>query len=117
MSSGTSKTCCWRLHVIRRCCFIWTTFNPRFHATTNRDFAGGPQRPGLNENYGRELMELHTLGVNGGYTQQDVIAVARAFSGWTIYDVQKYAEFQFNPGGHDRKEKGHSRSHASGGPG
>jgi len=65
----------------------------------------GPQRQGLNENYGRELMELHTLGVNGGYTQQDVIAVARAFSGWTIYDLQKYAEFQFNPNGHDRKEK------------
>jgi uncharacterized protein (DUF1800 family) len=50
-------------------------------------------------------LELHTLGVDGGYTQQDVIAVARAFSGWTIYDVQKYAEFQFNPNGHDRKEK------------
>jgi uncharacterized protein (DUF1800 family) len=65
----------------------------------------GAQRPGLNENYGRELMELHTLGVDGGYTQQDVIAVARAFSGWTIYDTGKYSEFQFNPAGHDRKEK------------
>jgi uncharacterized protein (DUF1800 family) len=64
-----------------------------------------PRRPGLNENYGRELMELHTLGVNGGYEQQDVINVARAFSGWTIYDQQKYAEFQFNPAAHDRKEK------------
>jgi uncharacterized protein (DUF1800 family) len=64
-----------------------------------------PRRPGLNENYGRELMELHTLGVNGGYEQQDVIAVARAFSGWTIYDPNKYAEFQFNPASHDRKEK------------
>src|SRR5947199_10438344 len=40
----------------------------------------GSRRPGLNENYARELMELHTLGVDGGYTQQDVIAVARAFS-------------------------------------
>jgi uncharacterized protein (DUF1800 family) len=65
----------------------------------------GAQRPGLNENYGRELLELHTLGVDGGYTQQDVIAVARAFSGWTIYDLNAYAEFQFNPAGHDRKEK------------
>ena len=64
-----------------------------------------PRRPGLNENYGRELMELHTLGVNGGYTQEDVIAVARAFTGWTIYDLNKYAEYQFNPGSHDRKEK------------
>jgi uncharacterized protein (DUF1800 family) len=40
---------------------------------------------GLNENYGRELLELHTLGVDGGYTQDDVIAVARAFTGWTVY--------------------------------
>jgi uncharacterized protein (DUF1800 family) len=65
----------------------------------------GVHRPGLNENYGRELLELHTLGVDGGYTQNDVIAVARAFSGWTIYDPQKFAEFQFNPAVHDRKEK------------
>jgi uncharacterized protein (DUF1800 family) len=63
------------------------------------------RRPGLNENYARELMELHTLGVDGGYTQDDVIAVARSFTGWTIYDVSKVGEFQFNPGIHDRKEK------------
>jgi uncharacterized protein (DUF1800 family) len=63
------------------------------------------RRPGLNENYGRELMELHTLGVDGGYTQEDVIAVARAFTGWSIFDPNKYAEFQFQPGNHDRKEK------------
>jgi uncharacterized protein (DUF1800 family) len=63
------------------------------------------RRPGLNENYGRELLELHTLGVDGGYTQDDVIAVARAFSGWTIYDQQRFAEYQFNPAVHDRKEK------------
>src|SRR5207248_9530758 len=49
----------------------------------------GGRRPGLNENYARELMELHTMGVDGGYTQQDIIAVARAFSGWTIYDQAK----------------------------
>lgn len=42
------------------------------------------QPHGLNENYGRELMELHTMGVNGGYTQQDVIEVARCFTGWTV---------------------------------
>src|SRR5579864_4739574 len=40
-----------------------------------------------------------------GYTQQDVINVARALSGWSIYDIGKYAEFQFNPNSHDRKEK------------
>jgi uncharacterized protein (DUF1800 family) len=65
----------------------------------------GVRRPGLNENYGRELLELHTLGVDGGYTQDDVIAAARAFSGWTIYDLQKFGEFQFNPAVHDRREK------------
>jgi uncharacterized protein (DUF1800 family) len=68
-------------------------------------FPAGVRRPGLNENYGRELLELHTLGVDGGYTQQDVVAVARAFTGWTIYDPQRFAEFQFNPATHDRKEK------------
>jgi hypothetical protein len=65
----------------------------------------GVRRPGLNENYGRELLELHTLGVDGGYTQDDVVAVARAFTGWTIYDPQKFAEFQFNPAVHDRRKK------------
>ena len=46
---------------------------------------------GLNENYGREIMELHTLGVNGGYTQDDVIAVARCFTGWTITNPESPA--------------------------
>jgi uncharacterized protein (DUF1800 family) len=68
-------------------------------------FVSEGRRPGINENYARELMELHTLGVDGGYTQQDVVAVARAFTGWTIYDQAKYAEFQFNSPVHDRKEK------------
>jgi uncharacterized protein (DUF1800 family) len=79
-----------------------------FQSQVPRDdlrMAAGVPRPGLNENYGRELLELHTLGVDGGYTQDDVIAVARAFTGWTIYDQAKYAEFQFNPASHDRKEK------------
>ena len=43
------------------------------------------RRRGLNENYARELMELHTLGVDGGYTQEDVVEVARAFTGWTVF--------------------------------
>lgn len=46
------------------------------------------KQQGVNENYARELMELHTLGVDGGYTQQDVVEVARAFTGWTILPVQ-----------------------------
>lgn len=43
------------------------------------------QKRGINENYARELMELHTLGVDGGYTQKDVQEVARCFTGWTIF--------------------------------
>jgi uncharacterized protein (DUF1800 family) len=60
---------------------------------------------GLNENYGRELLELHTLGVDGGYTQEDVVDVARAFTGWTIHEPERYGEFFFNPAMHDREEK------------
>ena len=45
---------------------------------------------GINENYARELMELHTLGVDGGYTQKDIVEVARAFTGWTIADARGY---------------------------
>ena len=63
------------------------------------------RRPGLNENYARELMELHTLGVDGGYTQADVVNVARAFTGWTIHEPNRYGEFFFNPAMHDRNEK------------
>ena len=45
---------------------------------------------GINENYARELMELHTLGVDGGYTQKDIVEVAKAFTGWTIADPRGY---------------------------
>ena len=62
-------------------------------------------RRGLNENYGRELMELHTLGVNGGYTQKDVTEVARCFTGWTINQPQRGGQFTFNPRLHDNGEK------------
>ncbi|HYJ91722.1 MAG TPA: DUF1800 domain-containing protein [Pyrinomonadaceae bacterium] len=48
------------------------------------------QQRGINENYARELMELHTLGVDGGYTQKDIIEVAKAFTGWTIADPAGY---------------------------
>lgn len=56
---------------------------------------------GLNENYGRELLELHTLGVDGGYTQQDVTEVARAFTGWTIAGPRQGGGFRFVPALHD----------------
>jgi uncharacterized protein (DUF1800 family) len=60
---------------------------------------------GLNENYGRELLELHTLGVDGGYTQQDVINVARALTGWTIRPPATGGGFIFRPEMHDAGEK------------
>jgi uncharacterized protein (DUF1800 family) len=68
----------------------------------------GPNRgrkAGLNENYARELMELHTLGVDGGYTQKDVTEVARAFTGWTIDRPQTDGHFIFRPIMHDTGEK------------
>jgi len=60
---------------------------------------------GLNENYGRELMELHTLGVDGGYSQQDVIDVARAFTGWTIASPREHPAFYFDDRIHDPDPK------------
>jgi uncharacterized protein (DUF1800 family) len=66
---------------------------------------GNKAKRGLNENYGRELMELHTLGVDGGYTQKDVTEVARCFTGWTINQPQRGGRFVFNPRLHDNGEK------------
>src|SRR2546421_2692033 len=72
---------------------------------------------GINENYARELMELHTLGVDGGYTQKDVQEVARCFTGWTIIAprggaglmngamAEREGSFYFNPRQHDNGEK------------
>src|SRR4029077_1188750 len=83
------------------------------------------QQRGINEDYARELMELHTLGVDGGYTQEDVQEVARCFTGWTIFaprgggaatqamlngpraDMlrENAGKFLFNPRMHDDGEK------------
>ena len=60
---------------------------------------------GLNENYARELMELHTLGVDGGYTQKDVQEVARVFTGWTIDQPRGGGRFLFRPQMHDPDNK------------
>ncbi len=67
------------------------------HAKTNRE--------GLNENYARELMELHTLGVNGGYTQADVIQVARILTGWSVDRPQRGGGFRFDPNRHQPGSK------------
>ena len=60
---------------------------------------------GLNENYARELMELHTLGVDGGYTQRDVTEVARCFTGWSIRAPREGATFEFRERLHDNGPK------------
>jgi uncharacterized protein (DUF1800 family) len=63
------------------------------------------QERGLNENYGRELMELHTLGVDGGYTQKDVTEVARCFTGWSIEKPRENPVFKFDDKLHDPNPK------------
>ncbi len=96
-------------------------FNNRFGAQANSgQTVAQPQQPkkraaGLNENYAREIMELHTLGVDGGYTQNDVREVARCFTGWGLGTVDgartrmnRYSEagvFTFYPRLHDNGEK------------
>jgi uncharacterized protein (DUF1800 family) len=89
------------------------------YLSTAADPADPDAKGGLNENYARELLELHTLGVDGGYTQQDVVEVARAFTGWTISGGatpervvvnRALADggaigFEFQAGRHDRGEK------------
>ncbi len=63
------------------------------------------QERGLNENYGREVMELHTVGVDAGYTQQDVIEMAECLTGWTIRAPRKSPEFFFNGRIHGDEKK------------
>ncbi len=79
---------------------------PRRRTIADLPQAAQTRRPrGLNENYARELMELHTLGVDGGYTQKDVQEVARAFTGWTIANPRQGGGFAFEPRMHDDGEK------------
>jgi len=81
----------------------WRSSVPRPYAATKDKPAGVDG--GFNENYARELMELHALGVNGGYTQKDVQEVARCFSGWTIQKPNEQGLFLYRPGLHDDGEK------------
>jgi uncharacterized protein (DUF1800 family) len=77
----------------------WLSSSPRAPARAGR-------RRGLNENYARELMELHTLGVDGGYTQKDVTEVARCFTGWTMTPPrQDDPRFVFRPRWHEGGDK------------
>ena len=73
---------------------------PRAGATALRK-----RKPGINENYAREIMELHTLGVEGGYTQKDVQEVARCLTGWTLDRPRQGTQFVFRQFMHDNGEK------------
>jgi uncharacterized protein (DUF1800 family) len=101
--------------------------NPRLNSPVNRDQQTDPRmqgdqmspeqrraqaantlrnrKPGINENYAREIMELHTLGVEGGYTQKDVQEVARCLTGWTLDRPRQGTEFVFRSFMHDNGEK------------
>jgi uncharacterized protein (DUF1800 family) len=86
----------------------WMSVDPNAPALKRRpqNATNGQNRArGLNENYARELMELHTLGVDGGYTQKDVVEVARALTGWTIGQPRQGGGFRFAAALHDRGEK------------
>jgi len=78
---------------------------PRTASQQNPQGQKKKQERGLNENYGRELMELHTLGVDGGYTQKDVTEVARCFTGWTIEKPRQNPQFKFDVRMHDPDPK------------
>jgi uncharacterized protein (DUF1800 family) len=76
-----------------------------WQSVTPKPGRSGQRQRGLNENYARELLELHTMGVDGGYTQKDVIEVARCFTGWTIKQPRKGGGFDYNDRLHDKGEK------------
>jgi uncharacterized protein (DUF1800 family) len=80
----------------------WVSARPDFTVPAG---ANQGRRAGLNENYARELMELHTLGVDGGYTQNDVTEVARAFTGWSIDRLHEDGRFAFRQRMHDTGPK------------
>jgi uncharacterized protein (DUF1800 family) len=81
--------------------------SPPYPLSALRRGGTGPRSlpTGINENYARELLELHTLGVDGGYTQQDVIEVARIFTGWSIERPERGAGFVFRDWAHDFGDK------------
>ena len=76
-------------------------YGPYRYPPYPRPNARRKQNSGLNENYGRELLELHTLSVNGGYTQRDVTEVAKVFTGWTIDKPNEGGGFLFDPRKHE----------------
>jgi uncharacterized protein (DUF1800 family) len=92
----------------------WMSVSPQSQAAQR-----GPnnRRRGINENYAREVMELHTLGVDGGYTQKDIQEVARCFTGWTIERPRGQGEFRFEQRFHDNGAKTVLGTHIAAGGG
>jgi uncharacterized protein (DUF1800 family) len=82
----------------------WQSAADSVHPTLARTRRPALRRRGLNENYARELLELHTVGVDAGYSQQDIIEVARALTGWTM-NPRDEAMFVFRPEIHDAGAK------------
>jgi uncharacterized protein (DUF1800 family) len=82
----------------------WQSIGPNSVAAERGKNNGKPAQ-GLNENYAREVMELHTLGVNGGYTQQDVTELARVLTGWTLEEPRKGGGYVFRPPRHEPGDK------------
>jgi uncharacterized protein (DUF1800 family) len=84
----------------------WVSMGPKSAAAlaANKN-KPGQAASGLNENYGREVMELHTLSVNGGYTQHDVTELARVLTGWTMQPLEQGAAFQFDAKKHEPGDK------------
>jgi uncharacterized protein (DUF1800 family) len=83
--------------------------NPNANGGAGAPGQGGAARKqqdrGLNENYGREVMELHTVGVDTGYTQEDVIQMARCLTGWTVREPRRDPEYVFKPEFHAQGKK------------
>ena len=79
--------------------------DPKMQEKMAQQQAQGKRRRGINENYAREIMELHTLGVDGGYTQKDVQEIARCLTGWTLKQPRNGGGFNYAPIMHDNGEK------------
>ena len=94
----------------------WLSVAPGFEPDRRPTVPAAVKVSGLNENYARELMELHTLGVDGGYTQKDVTELARMLTGWTFVPremIRTGDTFQFEPRRHDNGDKDWLGHHVS----
>jgi len=82
----------------------WLSIGPD-SAAAGKPKAGQQAQRGLNENYGREVMELHTVGVSGGYSQADVTNLSQILTGWTIDHPERGGDFLFDPHKHEPGDK------------